>query len=96
MQQSIFSILFNTVGANLRCATKRSRHSPLCIKGSKSRPPPPLSLTILIETPPSQNTVIVSMARKCDQRERLCHVTEGHHVIMVKENNDVLSFSCYG
>ena len=43
-------------------------------------PPPPLSLTILIETPPSHNTVIVSMARKCDQRERLCHETEGCHV----------------
>lgn len=47
--------------------------------------PPPFSLTILIETPSSQNTVIVSMARKCDQRERLCHETEGCHVNRVKE-----------
>ena len=81
----MFSILFNTVGVNLRCATNRSRHSPLCSKGSKCRPPPPFSLTILIETPSSQNTVIVSMARKCDQRERLCHETEGCHVNRVKE-----------
>ena len=59
--------------------------------------PPPFSLTILIETPSSQNTVIVSMARKCDQRERLCHVNRVkemcyHFHVMAEVSQVLLSF----